>query len=212
MKIKIKSTCIFIDVGNAFFVCDFNFCFMKRNKYNNFIQPIVTSKTMFAGFYKRFFRSDRENPNSLTTTTCELNGDSLLMCKKRAKQDIQTLKTDIERQRSAAMEAKEAAAQQKTPADRDVEKENCWLVSRLCTSEKENRWLMERLRIMRIENRKLHGELRESEDENLRLRNSNSELEKQEAERAMRLRILEEKCDILSSVTTEVRTLINLNK
>ncbi|CAH1707822.1 unnamed protein product [Aphis gossypii] len=167
---------------------------------------------MFAGFYKKIFRPDRENPNTLTATICELNGDSLSMCKKRTKQDIKTLETDIERQRSAAMEAKEAAAQQKTPEDRDMEKENSWLISRLCTSEKENQWLMERLRIMRIENRKLHGSLRESEDENRRLRNSNAELEKREAERAMRLRIIEEKFDILSSVTTEVRTLIDLNK
>lgn len=164
---------------------------------------------MFAGFYKRFFRPDRKNPNTLTATTCDLNGDSLLMCKKRTKQVIKTLETDIEKQRSAVMEAKEAATQQKTPEDRDVEKENSWLVSRLCTSEKENRWLIERLRIMRIENRKLHGSLRESEDENRRLRNSNAKLEKREVERAMRLRIIEEKCDILSSVITEVRTLID---
>ncbi|KAF0758582.1 Uncharacterized protein FWK35_00019931 [Aphis craccivora] len=167
---------------------------------------------MFAGFYKRFFRPDKENPNTLAATTCEKNGESLLMCKRRTKQDIKTLKTEIEKQRSAAMEAKVAAAQQKTPEDRDVEKENSWLLSRLCTSEKDNRWLMERLRIMRIENRKLHGSLRESEDETRKLRNSNAKLEKREAERTMRLRIIQEKCDILSSVTTEVRTLIDQSK
>lgn len=164
---------------------------------------------MFARFYKRFFKSNRKNANTLTTTTCELNGESLLMCKKRAKQDIKILEADIERQRSAAKAAK---AQQKTPEDRYVEKENIWLVGRLYTSKKENRWLMERLRTMRIENRTLHEELHKSEDENRRLRNINAELERREAERATRLQIIEDKCNILSSVTTEVRTLIDLKK
>jgi hypothetical protein len=97
------------------------------------------------------------------------------------------------------------------PADRDAEKENRWLITRLYTSEEENRWLMERLRMMRSVNRKLCGELRESQDENRRLRDLNTKLERRKAERAMQLRIIEEKFIILSSLTTEVRTLIDLN-
>ncbi|KAL4112668.1 hypothetical protein QTP88_016415 [Uroleucon formosanum] len=163
---------------------------------------------MFSGAYKKLFGCSGGKTNGLGPMLSEYNGDSLSTCNERAKLDIRQLEMDIENQRSAVVKAAAAVERQKSSADRDVEMENRWLVRRLCKEEDENRWLMCRLRMMRLANRKLGVQLRELQIENRKLCKCNTKLELQEAKRAVHLKAIEEKCDILSSVVTDVRTLI----
>lgn len=163
---------------------------------------------MFLGAYKKLFGCSGGKTNGLGPMLSEYNGDSLPTCNERAKLDIRQLEMDIENQKLAAAAAA-AVERKKSSADRDVEMENRWLVRRLCKMEDENRWLMCRLRMMRLANRKLGVQLRESQIDNRKLYKCNTKLELQEAERAVRLKAIEEKCDIMSSVVTDVRTLID---
>lgn len=161
---------------------------------------------MFSGAYKKVFGRCGGKTNGPAGS--ESDGDSLSTCNERAKLDIRQLEVDIERQRSAAVVAAAAAERKKSSADRDVEMENRWLVRRLCKVEDENRWLMSRLRMMRLANRKLGKQLRESRAENRKLCECNTKLELQEAKRDVHLKVVEEKCGILSSVVNDVRALI----
>lgn len=176
------------------------------SRYN----PIVASDfTMFSGAYKKMFGCSDGKTNGLGPMWSEYNGDSLSTCNERARLDIRQLEMDIEKQRLAAAKAAAEVERNKSSADRDVEMENRWLVRRLFKEDDENRWLMSRLRMMRLANRKLGEQLRESQIENRKLWENNTKLELQEAKRAVHLKAIEEKCGILSSVVTDVRTLID---
>jgi len=145
---------------------------------------------MFKRVYKRIFGRDRKASGP---PMCDPNGDTLSICRQRTKLYIRLEEEEIQQKRLAA-----AVARRKSAEDRDVEMEIRWLTKKLNNSEEENICLIERLRKLRESNYKLGQQLRNSQDH----------IKRQEADHAARLRVLKEKCRILSSMTTKMLELI----